>query len=409
MLPDMIHAEHTYSALILLVGVTVILAYLLKAGLRRLRVPGLVGYMLLGLGLRVLDQRWSLMSTEADAVFGFLAQVGVVALLFRIGLESNLQGLLRQLPRAGPILAGNIVLSALGGYAVGRWLGLGLVPSLFAAVSLTATSVGVCMAVWREKEKLNTANGELLVDVAELDDISGVGLMAVLFAVVPALAAGNGATVWPEVVRTGGLFLVKLSAFVLACVLFSRYVEERLTNLFRCLGQRETTMLLVAGAGFIIAAAAGWLGFSLAIGALLAGLLFSRDPEAVKIDTSFESLYELFTPFFFIGIGLNLSPAALPHGLGVGAALFLAAVVAKVVGAGLPALLTTSRGGALLIGLSMVPRAEIAMIVMQRGQSLGDWAVPPRLYAGMVVVAATTCTLAPVLLSRLLDRCATDG
>jgi Kef-type K+ transport system membrane component KefB len=346
------------------------------------------------------------MSTEAEVVFGFLSQVGVIALLFRIGLESNLQGLIRQLPRAGGIWAGNVALSGVAGYGTARWLlGMGLVPSLFAGIGLTATSVGVSMAVWREKKALSSANGELLVDVAELDDISGVGLMAILFAMVPVLqTGGNALTGLTDALRTAGWFALKLAGFTLLCFLFSRYLEKRLTRLFKKTGHPETTMLLVVGTGFVIAAVAGWLGFSLAIGALFAGLLFSRDPDAVKFDTSFESLYELFTPFFFIGIGLRMVPGSLAEGMTVGSVLLLTAVVGKLLGAGCPALLTTGRAGALLIGLSMVPRAEIAMIIMQRGQELGAWAVPPRLFSAMVFVSAGTCVVVPWVLSSLLKR-----
>jgi len=402
----MIHSAHAYSLLVLIVGLTIIAAILLKTALRRVCVPGLVGFMMLGFLLRVFDNNWSLLSPEGEAVFAFLGKVGVVALLFRIGLESNLHGLLRQLPRAGSIWAGNVLLSGAAGYAAAHWLlGLDPVPSLFAATAFTATSVGVSMAVWREKKALDTPNGELLVDVAELDDISGVGLMAVLFAVVPVFHNGGDAgRVLPEALRTAGWFAVKLAVFTFFCVLFSRYVEERLTRLFKKLRHPETTMLLVVGTGFCIAAVAGWLGFSLAIGALFAGLLFSRDPDAVKIDTSFESLYGLLTPFFFVGIGMSVDPGSLLHGVGLGAVLLGAAVLSKLLGAGAPALQSAGTSGALLIGLSMVPRAEIAMIVMQRGRRLGDWAVPPELFSAMVVVSIGTCICVPWLLATLLDR-----
>lgn len=401
----MVHTDHGFSGLVLLVGLTIIAALLVKAGLRRIRVPGLVGFLALGFGLRLLDQRWDLLSSEGEAVFGFLSSVGVVALLFRIGLESNLRGLLEQLPRAGWIWVGNVVLSAVGVYVTARWLlGFGRVPSLFASVSLTATSVGVAMAVWREKQALNTPEGELLVDVAELDDISGVALMAILFAILPILHGGGGPeTLLADAAGTAGWFLVKLVLFTVGCFLFSRYVEERLSDLFKRTGHPETTMLLVTGSGLVIAALAGWLGFSLAIGALFAGLLFSRDPDATKFDTSFESVYELFTPFFFIGIGMDLDPGGLLGGASIGAVLLAPAVATKVVGAGLPAVVNISCSGALLIGLSMAPRAEIALIIMQRGRAAGEWAVPPSLYAGIVLVSASTCVVVPWLLSGMLE------
>lgn len=135
-----------------------------------------------------------------------------------------------------------------------------------------------------------------------------------------------------------------------------------------------------------------------------AGLVFSRDPEAVRFDASFDSIYELFVPFFFIGIGLKIVPNALLMGLGMGMVLLVAAIIGKLIGAGVPALLTTNLQGATLIGVSMVPRAEISTIVMERGLSLGDWAVPAQEFAAMVVVFAATSSVAPILLRSLLSR-----
>jgi Kef-type K+ transport system membrane component KefB len=236
-------------------------------------------------------------------------------------------------------------------------------------------------------------------------------LMAVLFAVVPVLQKdGSVSAVLPEIAQSAGWFLLKLIGFGAGCFFFSRYVEKRLTTLFRKTSHPETTMLLVAGTGIVIAAVAGWLGFSLAIGALFAGLLFSRDPDAVKLDTSFESIYELFTPFFFVSIGIQMDPASLQQGALIGSVLLVPAVLFKILGAGVPALLNTGRAGALLIGLSMVPRAEIAMIIMQRGRQLGDWAVSSSLFSGIVLICAVTAIGTPWVLSGLLERFTqTDG
>ncbi|MEQ9484667.1 cation:proton antiporter [Coleofasciculus sp. F4-SAH-05] len=119
---------------------------------------------------------------------------------------------------------------------------------------------------------------------------------------------------------------------------------------------------------------------------------------------SFDSLYELFTPFFFIGIGLKINPSALTAALGMGGILLVAAVLGKLIGAGGPTLLTTGWTGAALIGVSMVPRAEITMIVMGKGLSLGEWAVSNQVFAAMVVVSAVTSILAPIILRSLLNK-----
>jgi Kef-type K+ transport system membrane component KefB len=161
-------------------------------------------------------------------------------------------------------------------------------------------------------------------------------------------------------------------------------------------------MLAVAGIGIIIAAVAGLIGFSLAIGAFFAGLVFSRDPEAVRMEASFLPVYELFSPFFFIGIGLKIDPDSFTSALGLGCILAVAAIAAKVIADGIPVSLMRGMTGGLLIGISMVPRAEIAMVIMQKGLTLGDWAVPKQVFGAMVVVSAATCILSPVAVRVML-------
>jgi Kef-type K+ transport system membrane component KefB len=240
--------------------------------------------------------------------------------------------------------------------------------------------------------------------VAELDDVSGVALMAPPFGIAPVLRSGGAADVAGVLASTGLAVLAKLLVFGAFCFLFSHYVEKHITHMSKALKPTPDPMLLVVGVGLVIAAAAGILGFSVAIGAFFAGLVFSRDPDAVKMESSFVALYELFVPFFFIQIGLSIDLGGLGTALGLGAALVALALVDKTLGTGLPAWLSTDRRTAMLFGISMIPRAEITMIVMEHGHDLGDWAVPGRLFSAMVLVSAVTCVFVPLVLHRLLLR-----
>lgn len=393
-----------YPLLVVLTGAVLLSAMLAKAGLERIGLPPLVGYLLLGFGLRCLHDSWNGFPGDLFAIFEFLARIGLVTLLFRIGLESDLRGLLRQLRRASLLWVGNVTISAAVGFATCRFvLGLSDWSSMIVAVAFTATSVGITVAVWNRLGALQSPNGRLLTDLAELDDLSAVVLMALLFAVLPAVHAGEAHTI-ELALETTGWFLLKLLSFGAACFLFSRFAEQRVTSLFRKLEPAPDPMLMVVSLGFVIAALAGLAGFSLAIGAFFAGVMFSRDPQAVKMEASFLPLYELFSPFFFVGIGLLIAPDALSSGLADGGILLAAAVLAKLLAdGGLATGLVGARGG-LLIGTSMVPRAEIAMVVMQKGLHLGAWAVTPALFAAVTVACAGTCLLAPVAVRRLLAR-----
>jgi Kef-type K+ transport system membrane component KefB len=400
----MVQLEQQPTLLVLLLGGILIVTTLVRSGLPRIGLPSLVGFLALGVLTRAADSTWHVLPDLSAQIFDFLGTVGVTFLLFRVGLESNLTGLLRQLRKASVIWGANIAASGLLGYVAAQCLlGLQPLPSLFVAIALTATSIAVPVAIWRETGSLDSRNGQLLVDVAEMDDISGVVLMALLFALTPVLHNGGQANPGSAIPQTVALFFLRLLAFGALCLLFSRYAERHVTGFFGRAGRPGLT-LAVAAFGLIIAAVAGLIGFSVAIGAFFAGLIFSRDPEAVRVDTPFTLLYEFFAPFFFINVGWGIEPSALGGSLSLAGVLLAAAVLGKVVGTGTPALLFTGRTGSLLLGVSMVPRAEITLLIMHRGMALGGWAVSPELYSAMVLVSLSTVVLAPLALNRLLRR-----
>lgn len=388
--------------MILLIGATVVAAMILRGGCRRAGIPALAGFMVLGVAMRVLDGEGRLLTGEAMAVFEFLGGVGIIALLFRVGLEAEAKSMLGQLRRATWIWIGNVGLSGALGFATAHYLlDLALVPSLFAGVALTATSLGICLGVWREADRLHTPAGALLTDVAELDDISGIILMILLVSVAPVLIAGNGGLATAAGVA-GLEIVVKIAVFAAICIGFARYLERPITNFFRRLEPSPNPMLPIAGMALVIAALAGWFGFSLAVGALFAGLIFSREKAAEEVDRAFSPLYDFFAPFFFINIGLALDPATAMTGLVIGVPLLLAAILGKVLGTVIPALQVTSLIGGLALGISMVPRAEIALVIAAEGRRLGDWAMPPELFGAIVLVSLVTSILSPVILARML-------
>ncbi len=267
-----------------------------------------------------------------------------------------------------------------------------------------ATSVSISVSVWDDARALRSRNGELLVDVAEADDISSAVAMVLLFAAVPVLTEGRGEELGPALASAATGLGLKALAFAAACLVFARYLERPMTGLFRRLTDMPDPVIVMAAAGLAIAALAGLFGFPLAIGALLAGLLFSRDPEAVRMEPSFRMLYDLFTPFFFIGVGLLIEPGVLGGGLLVGGLLLVPAVAGKAFGAGGPAFFEIGWKGATLIGVSMIPRAEIAMIVAAHGRRLGDWAMPPEIFAGLMTVCLATALITPSVVQLLLAR-----
>ncbi len=390
--------------LTLLLGLSIVLSVLTKWGLQRLKLPAAVGWLGIGILLRAADGQWNWLSAGPHEVFGFLSTVGVACLLFRVGLQCHLRSLIAQFGRAVRIWAVDFLLSGLSGFCAAYfWLGLSLPTSLIIATALTATSVGVSVVAWQQRGRLQSPTGQLMLDVAELDDISVVA-MSLLFALLPALQAGENGSLIPLLISTFSLFGLKLLGFAVVCYLFSQFVEERLTTLFRRMNPPADPMLLIVAACLLIGALAEYLGLSIAVGAFLAGVMFSRDPQHVRIEASFDLLYSFFTPFFFIGLGLDIDVSAILPVLGAGLVLSIAAIFGKVAGKWAPGLQIESHSMAALLGFSMIPRAEIAMIIVQRGMQLGEWAMPPDVFGAMVVVSLSTCVLSPLVVHVLLGR-----
>lgn len=382
----------------------ILAAVAVERAMARYPVPPLVGFIILGLLFRWADTQWGVLTDQGFVVLEFMGGLGLVMLLFRVGLDSDLHGLVEKLPAAIPIWFGNVLVSGLAGYATAFYiLDAGLVPSLFVATAMTATSAAVTADIWRDSGRLKDPAGQLMLDVVELDDFSGVILMIMLLAVTPALLSGANGDLPGLLASVTMVFALKALLFGALCLLIGRYGETHIRAIL-ARTKSPNSILIVIGTSVVIAAIGEVLGFSLAVGAFFAGLIFSRDPDVVHMETSFLPLQSIFAPFFFIGIGLSVDPSALQTAGALGAVLIGAAVAGKVVGGGIPALWATSRDGALTLGISLVPRAEIALVIMGQGVALGPAVVPPDLYAGMVMMILATCFTVPVVLRQRLMK-----
>lgn len=403
------------NLIVITIGGILVMALLLKGAFSRLRLPSLVGYILLGLAIGLINHRWPFLSEEALSIFDFMEKIGVIALLFSVGLKSDPEKLLGHLRGASLLWVGNVLVSWTFAYVAARWLGFGPLPGFLAGVALTATSVGVPSGVWESSGAIETDDGQLFIEVAELDDISGIIFVAILFALLPELGKSlnnvggfetmnlSGSLLF-EVLKKAGFVLGKLIAFGMCCFLFALFLEKPVISIFSASESSTDAVISIVGLGIIIAGFAGLLGFSVAIGGFFAGLALSRNSDAVINRTPYMTVRDLFVPFFFVGIGLGVEISSLSNALVPGMVLLGVAFAGKLVGTAGPALLFSETGNAFTIGLSMVPRAEITMIIMAHGRLMGDWAVTRGLYSAMVFVVLGTCILTPPLLSRAIQR-----
>lgn len=391
--------QETTSLMILIVGSFVALSFLSRMFLKKIHVPAFIGYITMGLVVKWLDTHYHFLDGQITHPLKFLAEAGIILLLFEVGLKSNIKSLIDQLPRASWIWFCNVVVSGYVGFAAAFYLlDINLIPSLFVATALTATSIGVSVALLKEEKILDSKRGQLILDVAELDDLSSIAILALLLSILPVLI-GNGEEISAVMIgKTIAMFAFTFIAFALFCTFFSLKIEPCLSKFISTKKSNQGPMMVILSISFIIAAFAELLGLSLAIGAFFAGLAFSRDPKMVKCEMCYKPLHDFFVPFFFIGIGLHIDPTFLGTFFGIGLVLLVAAILGKVIGTGGAAIPYAGFFGAAVIAVSMVPRAEIAMIVMQKGLALGDAVMPQNIFSAMVVVVAGTTFLTPFAL-----------
>ena len=390
--------------LIFFIGFILFLALAIKAFFKKIQISPIAGFILLGWAIRLFEEYFQFLPKEVDNIINFLAKIGLVILLFHIGLESKIKNLIHQIKRAYSVAFFNIVISGLFGFYACYFLGFSILTSLFVAVAMTATSIGIVVTLWDEAKALKTKNGKILIDLVVIDDVIGILLLGMLLSVSKMMLV-NGSISHIAIAKDMGITLLKMTGFLLFCYLFAHFVEEKLIRFVKKTEIKPDPMISVCAIGFIIASIAAYLGFSFAIGAFFAGLAFSRDPKAIKMDSSLTSLLDFFAPFFFIGIGFAISWQAISTQYIVLGALLFAAVFGKWLGSVIPArMIGISFLGSTLLGLSMIPRAEIAMVIMQQGMQISDKIISLNIYSSMAMVVLFTAVVIPVVVKQLLKK-----
>ena len=247
------------TLLLITLGAILILVPLTKSACHRFGLPASVGYIALGLVIGSLVRPWAASSPGFYGVFDALAQLGVVALLFRVGLRSHTSALIDKLPVASLIWVGNVLGSLAVGYVVARYgLQWSVETSLVIATAFSATSVAVSVSIWDEMGKVDTEQGQIMLDVAELDDLSAAVLLAVLLGIIPVLLNGEEG-LWLRIAASSLGSLTKLALFIVGCYLFAHFFEANFTRFNRRMSDSESSLTLsILGAGLAIAAIANF-------------------------------------------------------------------------------------------------------------------------------------------------------
>ena len=355
---------------------------------QRLKTPGVVGEIVAGciVGPSVLG--W----LQFGEALNELAELGVILLLFSVGLETRLDEMKRVGRNAFLVgVLGVIVPFALGSvWAHGT--GYDWARSLFVAAAFVATSAGITARVLHELGVLQREESRVILGAAVIDDI----LAMLLLGVVTALQSG-------EAFRLGHLALVLVMAvgFVVVIALVGTRVMRASSRWLEAPVNPLSPLTIVLAVCLGLAFLSTQLGLAAIIGAFLAGMIASETQQRHTLEQQTRPLLALLTPFFFVMTGSKVVLAELA---GAETLLTLAlitaiALAAKLVGGFLGAL-PLGRRGALIVGVGMMPRGEIGIVIASLGLASGIFT--PHLYALIVAMSLLTSIVTPPLLAWLL-------
>jgi Kef-type K+ transport system membrane component KefB len=380
----------------------------------RLGQPAVLGELFVGVGLgnlalvgySGLDHLW------ADPAVDMLARLGVLVLLFEVGLESTVGQMLKVgLPSLVVATLGVVAPFALG-WGVGAWLlpGQSVYVHAFLGAALCATSVGITARVFKDLGRLQTREARIILGAAVIDDVMGLVVLAVVTGVI---TASNQAAAFSY--ASVGLIILKAAAFLVVSLFLGVRLSPRLFRWASRLHARGVLLALGLALCFLMAWLSNLIGLAPIVGAFAAGLILEDVHYRDFVDRGEHPLEELIqpisgflAPIFFVLMGMrtDLRSFVQPGVLGLATALTLAAIVGKQV----CSLGVWGQGvDRLTIGLGMIPRGEVGLIFANIGLGLtvgGRPVIDRSTFSAVVVMVIVTTLVTPLALKLSMARAA---
>lgn len=350
----------------------------------------LAGGVLIGTsGLHLVDPH--------DVTIHLLSELGVILLLFIIGLETDLKKLMQVGGPATAVAIVGVALPFAGGVALGMAMGLRIMVSVFLGAALTATSVGITARVLSDLGHLKDDESQVILGAAVVDDIIGLVLLTVV-----GTLAGGGELSFLGVSR----IVVTAFGFVILAVVIGSHLAPMLIRLIDRIEVQRGLFFASIVFAFLLAWLASQAGSAIIIGSFAAGLVLARTDRGREIEREVHDVAQFFVPIFFVVVGAavdlkSISPfdPATRSFLWIGLALTAVGIAGKVAAG-----LAVRRKGLkkIVIGVGMIPRGEVGLIFAQIG--LSTKLLSAGLYSAVALMVMITTFVTPPLLRRLLVR-----
>ncbi len=380
----------------------------------RLKQPAVLGELVFGvvLGNLTLVGMDFMTVFKTDPMLALAAEIGVILLLFEVGLESNIDELLAVGTSAMLAAVLGVVAPVILGYGVSMWF----LPEaawyvhLFIGATLAATSVGITARVLKDMRKMDTKEAKIILGAAVVDDVLGLIILAVVSGLVKSIDAGAEAGVDVMAVLT---IIGKSIAFLAVAVLAGRALAGRVLHFGSRAKVAGMPIVLTVAYCFLMAGLAETLGLAAIVGAFAAGLVLDhahyqgyQEMRARTIEEMLAPLSAIYVPVFFVLMGLkvNLADFASLSVLQFALVLSIAAIIGKqVCGLGV-----MEKGlNRMAIGVGMIPRGEVGLIFAGIGAALTVGGVPvfsSQTFSAVVVMVMVTTLATPPLLKSLMSK-----
>ncbi len=372
----------------LLIALTIVLgvAGLTTIVFQYLGQPVILGYLLAGF---VIGPHVPMPVVANPDVVSTLSELGVMLLMFGLGLEFSLGKLLRAAPTAGITAVGECSLMLTLGYLAGRLLGWTAMESIYAGAVISISSTTIIAKAFDEQEVRGPLR-ELVISILIIEDLVAV----VLIALLTGAASGSGVSaheLWTTVARLGG--------FLVALVAIGLYVVPRLMRAVVRLERPETITVAAIAVCFGVSMIAWQLGYSIALGAFVAGVLVAESGKAARIEPLVHPVRDVFAAVFFVAVGMMIEPREIAAHWFAIVAFTVLVVVGKVAAVALGAFMTgKDTKTSIAAGMSLAQIGEFSFIIAGLGTSLG--VIGTHIYTIAVAVSAITTLLTPALIRR---------
>ncbi len=332
-------------------------------------------------------------------VISLLSELGVIILLFEIGLESDLKELIRVGPQAAIVaVVGVVAPFATGTAGLVYLFNVPVVPAIFAGAALTATSIGITAKVLAELGQLSSKEGQIIIGAAVLDDVLGIIVLAVVASLVKT----------GEIQITNVVYLiVSAGAFLIGAIVIGRFINPYFVGLVNEMKTRGQVLLTALIFAFVLSYIATAIQLEAILGAFAAGLVLAETEKRKELEEQVVPVADILVPVFFVCVGaktdvgvLNPTIPSNREGLIIATFLIVVAILGKVI-TGFT-LFGKSELNKLAIGVGMIPRGEVGLVFAGVGSASG--ALSEATEAAIIMMVIVTTFVAPPLLRLVFQE-----